>query len=205
MRAVVAALTEELKGFPSETPFAKGVVGIGKVEAAIESYRFIEKHRPTHLIIVGICAAVNQQMRVGDIVVGSNVTQYDLNLQRFKLPRGVTIDNRADKVGSLSFVPLLEGITHYNKRALFHQVRVGSADLFLTSKERESDKWIEENLDVVDMESYSIALSAAKRGICTSFIKVVSDTYRGHRPKNFNEFLLKSSTDLYHLLFEREE
>lgn len=64
--------------------------------------------------------------------------------------------------------------------------------------------WVEEQLHVgaVDMESYAIASAAMADGIPVSVIRVVSDTWRGHRPRSYRAFLRSAAADLLDIIVQ---
>jgi nucleoside phosphorylase len=81
-------------------------------------------------------------------------------------------------------------------RNVHYDVTVGSSDQFLVAKNREPI--LEEfGIDVVDMESYAVARVASFYNIDVSVVRVVSDNYKGHRPKNFKSFLEEAVKDIY--------
>jgi adenosylhomocysteine nucleosidase len=57
--------------------------GIGKVNATICSQMLIDLYRPDALVFTGVAGGLLPNMKVGDLVIGSHVIQYDMDLTVF--------------------------------------------------------------------------------------------------------------------------
>lgn len=143
--------------------------------------------------MVGTCGAINVNFTVGDIIVGSQVVNYGLDLSRFKIAKGATFTKEGTIVGPIDLKEIKGKSVNRN---VHYDVTVGSSDQFLVAKNREPI--LEEfGIDVVDMESYAVARVASFYNIDVSVVRVVSDNYKGHRPKNFKSFLEEAVKDIY--------
>lgn len=207
MIALVASSAQELPdladaSLPPSLDLQAFTIGVGKVQAAISVASFIVESRPSHIICTGTCKAVDPRMDVGDIVIGSLAVDYDLDLRRFGLPRGSTRDCSGNPFGSVMLDNFLTdraaGIEMCRGRRVWREVTIGSADRFLVASDCDKMPWIvdELHLQAVDMESYAVAAAASRGGIPVSVIRVVSDTYRGIRPKSYAAFLRSAAIDM---------
>jgi adenosylhomocysteine nucleosidase len=187
MRVVVASSKREL--FLDEG----NTVGVGLVEATLNTSNLINNKNINHIVVVGTCGAINVDFAVGDLIVGSLVVNYGLDLSRFKINKGETFNKEGAVVGPIK---LKEIRGNSINRKVHHNVVVGSSDQFLVAKNREPILK-DLGIDVVDMESYAVARVASFYNIDVSVVRVVSDNYKGHRPKNFKSFLEEAVKDIH--------
>lgn len=186
-------------------------IGVGKVQAALGTAKALETWKPSHLIGIGTCGAIRQDMEVGDIVCAGRVVQYDIDLRRFGLPRGSTFDSEGKEAGELVLqspcLRMLHELREYRGRKIWERGVLGTADTFLVASERKDKPWIAEQLhvDAVDMESYAIVAAGLSCGIPVSIVRTVSDTWRGSRPKSYGKFLVSASQDMCALIAQYAE
>lgn len=185
---------------PTGDSFIAISVGVGLVLSSIRTTEAILYWKPDYVVGIGICGAINEKFRVGDLLQGSLVIQYEMDLRLFNLNRGETFSADTSVWGSLSTLPI-ESQSHLS---VYTDIVFGSANRFLLSSEREKQRWIRDELhiDAVDMESYAIASCAHHFAIPVSIIRSVSDTYRGIRPKSFPTFLSTASKQLCDIVLQ---
>ena len=215
MILVVASSPAELQGIeqfplsengvrrlPNGESIVAVAVGIGKVNAALGTAQALAKWSPSLVVGMGTCGAIRQDLQVGDIVLPKQVIQYDIDLRRFGWPRGSIQSLEGTLEGALNTEVLFTHLKHWKGNRVYPSVVLGTADTFLVALDRERQPWLSEELkiEVVDMESYAMVKAAKQVGCKVAVVRVVSDTWRGNRPKNYQKFLLKSSEDVFSLL-----
>ena len=175
-------------------------VGVGKISSALGTYAAIQRWRPSHVIGIGTCGAVRDDLAIGDTLIASSVVQYDIDLRRFKLKRGETPAADGGTVGSLttdlSWIP-----KEKRTERLFFDRIIGTADRFLVEEERMKSPYLidELHIDAVDMESYAMLAAAKSAGVPCGIIRTVSDTTHGARPRSYGRFLAAASSRMVHL------
>lgn len=181
---VLAANEGELKWMNGYQETSCATLGVGKVLSAVNATIQVQKIKPDHVLLVGWSGAVDPSFSIGDGFWGSRCVQYDIDLQSFKMPRGVVPDGKKSSVGSL---PLF-----FPPQA--HTTVLGTADRFLLRSYREANPWISEELSIglSDMESYGVAYAMQQLNVPLSIYRVVSDDSKGHRPKKFGVFMKQS-------------
>ena len=134
---------EELFGIPIH------IVGVGKVEAALNTYKLIQKYKPKHVVNFGSCGNL-EDYKVGEI-----------------LPIGTIYD---DFYGCV--VPEHEPIVISES-----PFRLFTTDTFYNTSAVYSNSYTENirRCDVVDMEGFSIAKVCLQENISVSLYKWVSD------------------------------
>ncbi|MFA5513569.1 MAG: 5'-methylthioadenosine/S-adenosylhomocysteine nucleosidase [Sphaerochaetaceae bacterium] len=199
MTLLLVATKSEAEAFSfGKDDFKVVTVGVGLTQAAINTTLAINDYNPKRVISFGICKAIDPSMGIGDIVLGSTVCNYSLDLRTFKIPLGSTFDRDGNVINTVTLNKIIGSEPTFKGRKIHNNIHFGSADKFLLSGDSEILAVLGKELAVkaVDMESYSIAVAARQLEVEVSIARVVSDNYRGHRPKNFSRFLKESLEEL---------
>lgn len=150
---IVTALPQELDHAP--IPYEHPVVftGIGKLNAAVTLMDAIQKHDPTMVINFGTAGRLSPQ--VSGLVEVAEVIQRDMDAEPLS-PRGKTpFDDTPITIASG-----------------FPGVRCGTGDSFM----RSADAWLhEQQVDIVDMELFALALVCHRRQIAWRAFKYITD------------------------------
>ncbi len=108
------------------------ICGIGKVNAAMGAQAMIQKYAPSRILHSGVGGGLTPQMRIGDVVVGRNCVQYDVDTSALGDPVGMvsTVDQiyfPCDQDAARTLMQCASG------RAFFGTIATG--DRFLTHRE----------------------------------------------------------------------
>jgi len=70
---LLAAFPPELAGLDASPPagWITGITGIGALTAAVETARLVAAHRPDRVLFVGTCGALDDRLRVGDVIAAT--------------------------------------------------------------------------------------------------------------------------------------
>jgi len=152
---------DELFGYPIH------IIGVGKVEAAINTYKLIKKHKPDHVVNFGSCGNLASH-KVGDVLKVGEV--YD------------------DFYGCV--VP-----EHNPIKASDSEIKLFTTDTFYNADAVYSNSYTENirKCNIVDMEGYSIVKVCMSEGIFVSLYKWVSDDgsskdWRANATIGYNNF-----------------
>jgi 5'-methylthioadenosine/S-adenosylhomocysteine nucleosidase len=186
--------TDGLKCTPGGKPIVAVAVGVGKVQAALNTAHAIHAYKPSLVVGIGTCGAIRDDLCIGDILVASSVIQYDIDLRRFGLQRGELPSPTGSVFGVLE-TDLFSPTKIVGWERLFFKQLIGCADRFLVTKERKELSYIidELHVDAVDMESFAMVAAARQALVPVAIVRTVSDTSRGARARNFAAFLAESS------------
>jgi len=126
------------------------IVGIGKVESAINTLKLIQKYKPDHVVNFGSCGSISFA-EVGDVFEIGEV--YD------------------DFYGCV--VP-----EHPSIKLNDNKIKLFTTDTFYDSTATYSNTYVEHlrKCDLVDMEGYSIAKVCLSENISVSLYKWISDS-----------------------------
>ena len=192
MILVVASSQAELSGFAhAPSSIRPVVVGVGLVQAAVNTYAAIMEYAPSHVVGIGSCCALSEDYPLGSLVIPSEVVHYGVDLRRFGLARGEVYSPSGEHFGPLTVDRLPSGPTT-------PACRLGSADRFSTSADRTHYRWMRDelHLDAVDMESYAMVAAAQRAQVPVTIIRAVSDSWDAGRLKNLPTFLKNASQEI---------
>lgn len=195
------------KGYLGDKEIVAVVCGIGKVNAAVSTQILIREYNITSVINVGVAGALRDDIKIGNIVIGDNLVQHDVDATIFgdkhgQVPRLNTFDFKADK----NLVDLAKRVSEDNVENKTYVGRIVTGDQFLTSKEKVD--WLVKEFGALaaDMESGSIAQTCYLNNIPFLIIRTISD--RGDDTshidyENFKEKAIENYLNLIKTLLQR--
>lgn len=165
---------------------------IGKVNAALTATVMIEKFGATKLLFTGVAGALNENLKIGDMLYASSLVQHDLDITAFGHPYGyvpgtsifmksdANLNTLAAKIAKAKGINLLEGV-------------IATGDQFVCSGERK--EWIKTTFkaDATEMEGASVALVCESLGVPFFILRAISDEAGGGAEFDFDEFLQSSA------------
>lgn len=170
--------------------------GIGKVAAALATLLLIDKFSPDYIVNTGSAGGFEQSLKVGDIVIGSELRYHDVNVTAFGYEIGQLPANPAAYIPHPTLVEAaqigvekLEGI----------QTLVGlitSGDTFMTAdddiaKARKNFP----TMAAVEMEGAAIAQTCHQCNIPFVVIRSMSDIAGKESPVSFEAYLETASVN----------
>lgn len=165
--------------------------GVGKVNAARTTQILIDKFKVDVIINVGSAGSANDELNIGDIVIGKKIVQHDFDITAFGHPKGY-ISNVGQYIESDKI--LIEKIeqTIFKMQDNEFNIKIGtiaSGDIFCTEfkmKEKIRNKF---NADAIEMEGAAIAQVCKLDGIPFIVIRSISDKPNGNNHITFDQFL----------------
>ena len=195
--------TEERKIY--ELTFTKGKInntevvlveaGVGKVNAARTTQILINNFDIEAIINVCSAASANDELDIGDIVIGKKLVQHDFDITAFGHPKGF-ISNVGQYVESDS--KLIEKMeqTIVDLQDKEFKIKIGtiaSGDIFCTEikmKEKIRNKF---EADAIEMEGAAIAQVCKLDNVPFIVIRSISDNPNGNNNITFDQFLEKAA------------
>ena len=166
--------------------------GVGKVNAARVAHFLIDYFPDLDIIInVGSSASANDELDIGDIVIGEKLVQHDFDITAFGHKKGYIsnvgdyIESNTDLIEKMKQVIL--NIPELNCKAKIGNIVSG--DIFCTDINLKDNLRKEFNADAIDMESASIAQVCYLDKKPFVIIRSISDKPNGNNEITFNEFL----------------
>ena len=164
--------------------------GIGKVNAAMSTAILLEKYKPTAVINTGSAGGFSPELKVGDVVISSEVVHHDVDVTIFgyaygqvpQLPATFKADEDLIKVAkepanAVSELTVVEGL-------------IATGDSFMDDAERvEFVRGKFKKLQAAEMEAAAIAQVSYQFGIPFVVIRALSDIAGKESNISFDQFL----------------
>lgn len=206
---VVAAMEEEILPFKGDGELRKVVkhgstsfiivgekIGVGKVNAAISVTRLLSPrgihnllHDPELVILVGTCGAIDPSLQIGDVIVGWDTKQHDVDVTALGFEKGEVPfapksrwDAKRELVGLATQAAESLGLR-------FSIGRILSGDRFIADPNEAQSLHASDHYAIaVDFEAAAVAQACETIGVDWLVIKVVSDTADHSAKHDFAEF-----------------
>lgn len=184
-----------IKGYINNQKVVLVESGIGKVNAARTTQILVDKFKIEAIINVGSAGSANDELEIGDIVIGQKLVQHDFDITAFGHPKGY-ISNVGQYVES--DIKLIEKMEQTITEIDNHECKVkigtiASGDIFCTKPEMKNKIKEKFNADAIEMEGAAIAQVCKLNQIPFIIIRSISDKPNGKNEITFNEFLEKAS------------
>ena len=167
--------------------------GIGKVNAAICTQAMIDLFAVDYIINVGVAGGLAKDLRIGDIVVSTDLVQHDMDTTAFGDPLG-TIPRMAESFfpadAQLRKIALQAGETI---DATITPGRIASGDKFVSDPADKHHIASIFKAHCVEMEGAAIAHACYLNKIPFLVIRAISDSADGDATVSFEKFVLHAA------------
>ena len=162
--------------------------GIGKVNSSITATLLINKYNVDYVLFSGVAGSTDKRISVGDVVIGTDLVQHDMDVREFGLEKGQI--PRMDEWKFKASKELLQASRDVKIKG--HKIfygRIISGDQFISGKENKV-KWGEEfDALCVDMESASVAQTCYQLGKKFLIVRSISDSVTDETTMEYSEFV----------------
>ncbi len=169
--------------------------GVGKVNAARTTQIMIDSFDIDCILNLGSAGAINNELKIGDVLIGKYVFQHDFDITAFNHNKGyvpgVGDKIECDKKLVKKFEETINNIVEKK-----YQIKLGTVatgDIFCTEKWMKNKIRTKFNADVVDMECGAIAQVAYLDKIPFVVVRSISDVPNGDNAHTFDENLRLAS------------
>ncbi|MEK7525926.1 MAG: 5'-methylthioadenosine/adenosylhomocysteine nucleosidase [Patescibacteria group bacterium] len=212
MLAIIGAMDSEIEGFKNllqdiqeekrgQFIFYKGVLfgkeiilvksGIGKVLSAITTQKLIDEYSPTHIAMTGVAGSLKHDYKVGDVVVGKDFIQHDVDATVFGIEKGHIPDEESRiSISDTNLVNAALTAKLDNKKLVAG--RILSGDQFLSEEETKARKYFfDEDMqgDAIDMECAAVAQVCNVNKIPFVAIKTICSELEGNQEEQYKNSL----------------
>ena len=168
--------------------------GVGKVNSARVTQMLIDNFDIEYIMNVGIAGSLNDELEIGDIVIGKKLVQHDFDITAFGHEKGYITDT-----GRI-FESDDNLIKEYNKP----NGTIASGDIFcnqVSMKEKIRTKF---NADCVEMEGAAIAQVCTLNKVPFIVIRSISDKPNGRNHIDIEKFTKMASKRCADLVIKGE-
>ncbi|HFG9104847.1 TPA: 5'-methylthioadenosine/S-adenosylhomocysteine nucleosidase [Staphylococcus argenteus] len=167
--------------------------GIGKVNAAISTTLLIIKFKPDIIINTGSAGALDESLKVGDVLISDDLKYHDADATAFGYEFGQIPQMPATFESSKGLIEKVSQVIDQQQLA----AKVGlivSGDSFIGSVEqRQKIKEVFPNAMAVEMEATAIAQTCYQFKVPFVVVRAVSDLANGEAEISFEAFLEKAA------------
>lgn len=176
-------------GYLDGHPVVLARSGVGKVNAALATVALVRAGSDA-LIFTGVAGAVAPELGVGDIVIGVDAVQHDIDVTALGNRPGELMGEPFSFHCSRSLSELaLRAATRVAGDSTVVAGRIASGDQFIADPSKVT--WIRDNFDAhcAEMEGAAFAQTAFQLGRPAAIVRTISDTADGSAHVDFPAFL----------------
>lgn len=165
--------------------------GVGKVNAARTTQILIDKFDIESVINVGVAGGLEEDINIGDIVIGEKLVQHDFDITAFGHEKGYITEIGKIFESDKSLIEKCKKIKIENLKIIVGTI--ASGDIFCTDtkmKEKIKNKF---NSSCVEMEGAAIAQTAYLCNVPFLVIRAISDIPNGKNKMDYEEFAEKAA------------
>ena len=173
--------------------------GVGKVNAAVCAQTMALIYEPELIINSGVSGALSPDLRVGDVVIGTDVVQHDVDTTAMGDEPGFvsTVDRLSFPLDNFASTAIAAAAEELGIRAV--RGRIASGDQFVASTERKEEIVRLFSAATCEMEAGAIAHVCFLNRVPCAVIRCISDGGNEEAPMSYEEFLplaAKNSSEL---------
>ena len=170
--------------------------GIGKVNSARTTQVLIDKFKIDYIVNLGAAGAVNPELNVQDVVIGSQLVQYDFDVTALDDVEKGEIEGVGKFISSDEKLiekckSILEKICNNSFKTVIG--KIGSADFFCADSKVAMNIRNEFNVECVEMEGAAIAHVCFLDKIPFVIIRGISDTPNGNNKIDYYSYCEKAA------------
>ena len=165
---------------------------IGKVFASLTATILIEKFACQKLLFSGVAGAINDTLKVGDLIIADGLCQHDLDITAFGHPYGYVPEGDVCIWADAALKKLAKQVAR-TKGIVLKEGVIATGDQFVADPERKA--WIGETFkaDALEMEGAAVAVVCHALGVPFFILRAISDSADMDAGFDFDAFLIDSA------------
>lgn len=165
--------------------------GVGKVNSARATQMMIDIFNIEYIINVGVAGSLNNDLEIGDIVIGKVLVQYDFDTTACGHPKGyISKELGREFISDNKLVEKCEKIIKNDLNEVNAKIGIiATGDVFCQEVSLKDEIVKEFNADCVEMEGAAIAQVCTLCNIPFIVIRSISDKPNGHNNIDFETYL----------------
>ena len=167
---------------------------IGKVFSTLTAATMIEHFGCEKLLFSGVAGAISPKLKVGDLIIATQLSQHDLDITAFGHPFGYVPEGAVFVESDKELVALgKEVATEMGKVVVEGTIATG--DQFVANEERKN--WIGDTFsaDALEMEGASVAVVCDALNVPFFILRAISDAADMDASFSFDAFLETSAVE----------
>jgi len=165
---------------------------IGKVFATLTATILIEKFGCDRLLFSGVAGAINEELKIGDLIIAKALCQHDLDITAFGHPYGYVPEGAVLIESDEALRDVAKDVAKQKGLTLKEGI-IATGDQFVANEERKN--WIGTtfNADALEMEGASVAVVCNALNVPFFILRAISDSADMDASFSFDAFLESSA------------
>ncbi len=165
---------------------------IGKVFSTLTATTMIEHFGAEKLLFSGVAGAVSPELRVGDLVVATKLSQHDLDITAFGHPFGFVPEGAVFVEADKEMIKISKSVASSMGKDVKEGI-IATGDQFVADEKRKN--WIGDTFkaDALEMEGASVAVVCDALNVPFFILRSISDAADMDASFSFDEFLETSA------------
>lgn len=165
---------------------------IGKVFASLTASVMIQHFKAQKLLFSGVAGAINEELKIGDLIAATKLCQHDLDITAFGHPYGFVPEGKVFIQSDAELLFLAKEVAK-EKNILLKEGVIATGDQFIANLERK--EWIKKTFgaDALEMEGAAVAVVCDAFDVPFFILRAISDAADMDAGFDFDKFLESSS------------
>lgn len=165
---------------------------IGKVNASLTASVMIEKFGAKTMLFSGVAGAVNEKLKIADILYATKLTQHDLDITAFGHPHGYVPEGSVFVDSDERLNAIAKSVAK-DKQIDLHSGIIATGDQFICDETKK--EWIQKTFqaDAIEMEGASVAVVCDALNVPFFILRAISDAAGMDAEFDFDTFLKSSA------------
>jgi adenosylhomocysteine/aminodeoxyfutalosine nucleosidase len=165
---------------------------IGKVFSTLTAATMIEHFGAQKLLFSGVAGAISNELKVGDLIVATKLSQHDLDITAFGHPFGYVPEGAVFVESDKTLIELSKNVAAEMGLHVKEGI-IATGDQFVANEERKN--WIGStfNADALEMEGASVAVVCDALHVPFFILRAISDAADMDASFSFDAFLESSA------------
>ena len=178
----------EYKGIELVIAYSK----IGCAFSTLTATVLIEHFKCDRLLFSGVAGAINETLKIGDLLYANKLCKHDLDITAFGHPHGFVPEGQVYIYPDSDLITIAKEVAK-EKSIDLKEGTIATGDQFISSSEKK--EWIKTtfNADALEMEGYSVALVCDALNVPFFILRAISDSADSDASFDFDTFLEKSA------------
>ena len=165
---------------------------IGKVFSTLTATTMLEMFACDVLLFTGVAGAVNDELKIGDLIVATKLPQHDLDITIFGHPHGYVPEGSVFVEADKDLIALSKMVAD-EMGVKVREGIIATGDQFIASQERKGFIADTFHADALEMEGASVAVVCDALGVPFFILRAISDSADMDAGFNFEEFVESSA------------
>ena len=169
--------------------------GVGKVNSARTTQILIDTFAIDYIINVGVAGSLNDNLEIGDILIGKELVQHDFDITAAGHPKGyISKELGREFFSNDKLIEKCKDIIKNDIKDINIKIgKIATGDVFCQEISLKNEIIKEFNADCVEMEGASIAQVCTLCSIPFIVIRSISDKPNGNNNIDFEKYVVSSA------------